>query len=151
MGILVSPGRGLLIYSPVFIFSFVGMVMVWRERGHILLKYLSLAPFLSVILAAKWVIWWGGFSYGPRLLADITPILCLYLYQPFESAAGRRLLKFVLFGICGLSVSVHVLGAFGDGSWNYTPVNVDHAPERLWSWVDSPPVYYAKRILARMR
>ncbi len=151
MGILVSPGRGLLIYSPVFVVSCVGMVMVWRESGHLLLKYLCLAPFLSLIVAAKWASWWGGHSYGPRLMADLTPILCLYLCQPFERAEGRRALKCVLLGLCGLSVSAHVLGAFGDGSWNYTPTNVDYTHERLWSWIDSPPIYYAKQLITKVR
>jgi hypothetical protein len=127
------------------------MVMVWKESGHLLLKYLSLAPFLSLIVVAKWANWWGGHSYGPRLLADITPIFCLYLYPPFERAEGRRVLKFVLFGLCSLSVSAHVLGTFGDGTWNYTPINVDHARERLWSWIDSPPVYYAKQLITKVR
>jgi Dolichyl-phosphate-mannose-protein mannosyltransferase len=59
-GVLASPSRGLLIYSPIFLFSFVGMVMVWRESGHILLKFLSLAPFLFILPIAKWATWWGG-------------------------------------------------------------------------------------------
>ena len=42
-------------------------------------------------------------------------------------------------------------GAFGDGSWNYTPTNVDYMHERLWSWVDSPPVYYAKQLISKVR
>jgi hypothetical protein len=151
MGILLSPGRGLLIYSPVFVVSCIGMAMSWREPGQLLLKYLSLAPFLTVIVAAKWVNWWGGHSYGPRLMADVTPILCLYLYRPFERAQGRRLWQFGLYGLCGLSVSAHILGAFGDGSWNYTPTNVDTARERLWSWVDSPPLYYGRQLLTKVR
>jgi hypothetical protein len=151
MGILLSPSRGLLIYSPVFVVSCIGMAMIWREPGQLLLKNLSLAPFLTLIVVAKWVNWWGGHSYGPRLMADVTPILCLYLYRPFEKVQGRRLLKFGLYGLCGLSVSAHVLGAFGDGSWNYTPMNVDHARERLWSWIDNPPVYYAKQLITNVR
>jgi hypothetical protein len=149
-GILLSPSRGLLIYSPIFVVSGVGMVMAWRESGHLLLKYLCLPPFLSLIVAAKWGSWWGGHSYGPRLLADLAPILCLYLYQPFEKSVGRRFLRFGLAALCGLSVSAHLLGAFGDGSWNYTPTNVDLARERLWSWIDSPPVYYAQQLIAKV-
>jgi hypothetical protein len=151
IGVLASPGRGLLIYSPVFVFSFIGMAMVWRESGHVPLKYLSLAPFLSIMLTAKWMAWWGGHSYGPRLLADITPILCLYLYPPFEWSQGKALLKAALMGLCGLSIGLHALGAFGDGSWNYTPINVDSAPKRLWSWVDSPPIYYGREMVTEVR
>lgn len=151
LGILVSPSRGLFIYSPIFVFAFVGMVMVWRKSGHVFLKYLSLSPFLAIFLAAKWVSWWGGHSYGPRLLADITPILCVYLYPPFERSEGNRFLKFTLLGLCGLSFSFHALGAFGSGSWNFTPTNVDYTPERLWSWVDSPLVYYVAEIVTDVR
>jgi hypothetical protein len=150
IGVLASPGRGLLIYSPVFVFSFIGMAMVWRGSGQILFKYLSLAPFLFIITTAKWVMWWGGHSFGPRLLADITPILCLYLYPPFEWSEGKAFLKAALIGLGGLSVGLHALGAFGDGSWNYTPINVDSAPKRLWSWVDSPPIYYGREMVTEV-
>jgi hypothetical protein len=37
-GILVSPSRGLFIYSPILLLSFVGMVMVWRDSTLVLLK-----------------------------------------------------------------------------------------------------------------
>jgi hypothetical protein len=151
MGILVSPGRGLLIYSPIFVLSLAGIVMIWRESGYVLLKYLSLSVVFLLILAAKYVNWWGGHSYGPRLLADITPILCLFLYPAFEWSEMRRFPKFAFIGLCGLSVSIHAVGAFSDGSWNYTPINVDQAPERLWSWVDSPPVYYVREMVNEAR
>ncbi|HEX9870175.1 MAG TPA: hypothetical protein VGC99_16595, partial [Candidatus Tectomicrobia bacterium] len=44
LGILVSPGRGLLIYSPILLCSFVAIAMVWRRSDQLLLKYLSFGP-----------------------------------------------------------------------------------------------------------
>jgi hypothetical protein len=153
-GVLVSPSRGLFIYSPILLFAFVGMVMVWKNSKSVLLKYLSLAPLLTILLTSKWINWWGGGSYGPRLLADITPFLCLYLYPPFERAQSRPFLKVVIIGLTALSISLHALRVFGGGDWNGHP-NVDWHPERLWSWVDSPPVYYGKTMamdaLAKLR
>ncbi len=146
MGILASPGRGLLIYSPIFFFSFVGMAMLWRGPGQVLLKYLSLAPVLLILFTSKWGMWWGGHSYGPRILADMTPILCLYLYLPFERAQGKAFLKYSIAALSALSIGLHALGAFSDGSWNKFPTDVDHHTERLWSWVDSPPVYYLQKV-----
>ena len=32
-GLLVSPNRGLFIYTPVMIFAFWGAVQVWRQRS----------------------------------------------------------------------------------------------------------------------
>jgi len=144
-GVMVSPARGLLIYSPILFFAFVGMMMVWRMPGYFLLKYLSLAPFPLVLLTAKWGMWWGGYSYGPRLLADVTPILCLYLYPLFERARSRGWLRYLLASLSALSIGLHALGAFSDGSWNKFPVSVDRHRTRLWSWVYSPPVYYSGR------
>jgi hypothetical protein len=46
-----------------------------------------------------------------------------------------------------LSIGLHALGVFSGGDWNGHPF-VDWHHERLWSWGDSPLVYYGKdRIL----
>jgi hypothetical protein len=145
-GILISPSRGLFIYSPILLLSFVGMVMIWWNSKLVLLKYLSLAPLLTLLLTSKWINWWGGGSYGPRLLADITPFLCLYLHPPFEWARSRPLLKSAITCLIAVSIGLHALRVFSGGDWNGHP-NVDLHPERLWSWADSPPVYYAKNAI----
>jgi Dolichyl-phosphate-mannose-protein mannosyltransferase len=145
-GTLISPSRGLFIYSPVLVLAFVGMVMVWSSPKQTLLKCLSLAPLLTILLTSKWINWWGGGSYGPRLLADTTPFLCLYLYPPFERAQSRSLLKYTIVALVALSVGLHALRVFGGGDWNGEP-NVDRHLERLWSWADSPPIYYGKNTL----
>jgi hypothetical protein len=79
-GILVSPGRGLFVYSPIFLLSLLGIVLAWGKNAAPLLRYLSMGVVLTILLYSKWGIWWGGHSYGPRLLADLTPILVLFLY-----------------------------------------------------------------------
>jgi hypothetical protein len=77
-GVFVSPSRGLFVYSPVLLFSVAGMLMLWR-RGPALWRALSLGVAMVVLLISKWLTWWGGHSWGPRLLADIDPILCFFL------------------------------------------------------------------------
>ena len=145
-GVLGSPGRGLFVYSPIFLVSVVGIAMSWRQPQQVLLKCLSFAPMMLILLISKWNIWWGGGSYGPRLLADLTPILCLFLYPALERVQSRWLLKGLIVGLAVLSMSLHALRVFGGGDWNGHP-NVDRQPERLWSWVDSPPVYYTKTLV----
>jgi hypothetical protein len=145
-GVLVSPARGLFVYSPILLVSAVGMVMVWRRPTPVLLRYLSLAPLPILVLTAKWLSWWGGGSYGPRLLADVTPLLCLYLYPAFEWARARPVVRCGLICLAAFSIALHALGVFGAGDWNGHP-NVDRHPERLWSWTASPPVYYAGNLV----
>lgn len=142
-GLLFSPARGLFIYSPIFIFSLWGMYLGWRS-GNWFLRYLSLGPVLVVLLYSKWFMWWGGYSYGPRLLADITPVLCFFLYPVCQQIQGRRVLigAFIVLGL--LSIGLHTIDVYwNDGNWEAIQ-DIDNHPERLWNWRNSPIVYCGK-------
>lgn len=154
-GVLASPARGLFIYSPVVLFSLHGMVIAWREPGHLLLKYLSPAPLLLLIPVATLGMWTGGWCYGPRLLADATPFLCLFLYPSFERAGQKSFVIYVIAGLAALSIFMHAIGVFSDYSFVLDPDNTyNHRfdpylhPELVWSWTDSPPGYLARQTLA---
>jgi hypothetical protein len=151
-GILASPARGLFVYSPIFLLSLWGMVVAWRRPGNELMKCLSIAPLALALLVAKWVNWFGGWCYGPRLLADATPILALFLVEPFERAARSWLWRVVAVVLAVASVTLHALGAFGDESWNLrlVPDRSGFHAERLWEWSDSPPVHNARRLMGEL-
>jgi hypothetical protein len=144
-GLLVGPSRGLFVYSPVLLFSVAGMVAVWR-RGPALWRMLSLGPPLAIVLVGKWVMWWGGHSWGPRLLADVVPILCFFLYPVTAALDRSRPMKVVFVALALWSVAAHALGAWlYDRRWDtLTPVAI-HA--RLGAWADSPLVYYGRQVL----
>jgi hypothetical protein len=136
-GILLSPGRGLFIYSPVLLLSVVGLGLAWKRNGDILLRYAGLGVLLTVLTYGKWISWWGGGSYGPRLLADLTPVLSLLLYPVSALLRTSRVLKVAFVILAIWSVVAHSIGAFADDlSWN-GDVDVDHVPGRLWSWTDN--------------
>ncbi len=154
-GVLASPARGLFIYSPIFLFSLRGIVIAWREPGHLLLKYLSLAPLLLLIPVATLGMWTGGWCYGPRLLADATPFLCFLLYPSFERAERKPFVYYVIAGLAALSFFMHAIGVFSDYSFILDPDNTyNHRfdpylhPELVWSWTDSPPGYVVRQTLA---
>jgi hypothetical protein len=147
LGILASPGRGLFVYSPILFLSLVGIVLVWRHPSPPWLRYLSLAPLPLLLVASKWSSWWGGWSYGPRMLADVTPIVSIFLVPPLERYGGKAWMRSAFVVLAVASIGLHALGAFNEEGWNWDPLDVDQHPERLWSWTDSPPVYYARRLL----
>jgi hypothetical protein len=105
---------------------------------------------LMIIPVATVRHWWGGWCYGPRLLADITPILCLFLIPSLELSRRHIWLKYAVAALTTISIGLHILGAYTDISWNEK-----HRPERnpgsLWSLTDSPPVYNAKQLIATVR
>jgi hypothetical protein len=147
-GVLVSPSRGLFVYSPVLLFSLAGMITIWR-RGPGLWRALSLGPPMVILLISKWLTWWGGHSWGPRLLADIAPILCFFLY-PITLYLDRRRLAKVLFVVLGLwSVAVHALGAMVyDRRWDASATQESYA--RLGPWSESPLAFYGREALSRL-
>ena len=71
-GLLVSPGRGLVWYSPVLVFAGVGAVRGFRTP---LYRWSALAALAYLVAMGRYEWWWGGESFGPRLLTDALPLL----------------------------------------------------------------------------
>ena len=137
-GLLFSPARGLFVYSPIFLFSVVTLGMAWRRGGDPLLRALGVGALLVVLLYSRWWPWWGGHTFGPRLLADLVPSLALALYPLRDGLNRSRWIKGAFVVALLWSVAAHSIGAFWDDiAWNAYPVDVDRAPQRLWSWTDN--------------
>src|SRR5205807_902608 len=81
-GVLISPGRGLLIYQPwVLLGLTLGMTGIGGQVGKQVDAPAGWRSFcfavigLHIALIAAWGVWWGGHCWGSRLLADIMPLL----------------------------------------------------------------------------
>jgi hypothetical protein len=109
-GLLVSPARGLLVFSPFLVFLPVGFMQRLRAPGTE-----GLAVALSVGIAAQVLLysqtdWRGGVSWGPRWLTDILPIL-VWMVAPAPLVLrpfGRGLLILAM----AASIGVQTVGAF---------------------------------------
>ena len=139
LAVLGSPGRGLFIYFPLALLGILGAVRVLRSGP---LRRSIYAPWIvsvaaQVALVASFANWWGGFSYGPRLLSEIEPFLLLLAIPLIEAGPGR-LFKAAFWLLLAWSAAVQAVGAFCyTGWWNAAPKNVDAAPERNWDWPSS--------------
>ena len=109
-GLLVSPTRGLLVFSPFLIFIPVGLAQRLRSP-----RSRGLAVALTFAVAAQILFyshgdWRAGCSWGPRWLTDILPIL-VWMLAPAPRVLrlpARSLL--ILFMVA--SISVQTIGAF---------------------------------------
>jgi len=146
-GILFSPSRGLFIYSPVFLFSLLGMVLAWGRSEPPLAKYLSAAVVLVIALYSRWKIWWGGWAYGPRLLADLTPLLTLLLVPAYRRIVDRPFLRSSFYLLAGISIAIHGLGAFAPAGWS---PDVGEPSRRLWSWSEGELMNSGCRLLFKV-
>ena len=111
-GILVSPSRGLLVFSPVMFAALWGFVRIFRDRRFSALRPVGLAALAMCLVVARWSGWWGGWCYGPRLLADAVTLLAFLAIPVAEEIRNRRALA-ATFGVClAWAVAVQGVGAF---------------------------------------
>ena len=141
-GVLVSPSRGLFIYSPVLLFPAVGL-LAWlvRRRGG-LLACAAVAVAVGIGTIAQFSVWWGGHSFGPRLLADVLPAMVLGVVPVWPAIRRGPVGRWLFAAAFAVSVLVQAVGAFYYPSprnvdWDTSPTDVDVAHERLWDWRDS--------------
>jgi GT2 family glycosyltransferase len=129
-GVLVSPSRGVFVYSPVFVFSVWGASRIWKERRWLPLRAAAIAVAGIWLVTARWQGWWGGWCFGYRLVVD-TAILLAFLAVPVMERIRARRSTAVVAGLLLLfSTGIQLLGAFSYDvvGWNNRPGFVALSP-----------------------
>jgi hypothetical protein len=137
-GLLVSPNRGLFIFSPVLIVALAGVPAVLRERSRSPAAWCAITLLVQYGFYGSYAVWWGGHTYGPRYMLDVLPLAvppAIAALQTFRLAAVTVPLAAAALA---WSVAVAAIGAFyhPNGDWNVDPVSVDRQQSRLWDWRD---------------
>jgi hypothetical protein len=119
VGLMISPSRGLLVFSPFLAAGFWGAYRVWTLPQYRALRPLTLAAAATMLLQSKWFDWWGGWAYGYRPWLEAIPVLALCLL-PVLGTIMRRHWAAALFTLAlGWSIFVQGLGALAyDKYWN---------------------------------
>jgi hypothetical protein len=156
---LVSPSRGLLVFSPIVLVAVVGVIIAQRRRSLTALEMLSaLAIPCSLVAIALFPVWWAGTSFGPRFMTETLPFFFV-LSIPFvdwivawraERPAHRPLTyRIAVIGavvLLACSVLVNAQGGLLRSTicWNLktqSVASVDSDPARVWSWSNPQFVY----------
>ena len=141
LGLLVSPAKGLLVFTPVALMAVAGLVRALRYDERALAATCGAAAIAHWLLLGRWAEWHGGESWGPRMMTDALPLLFLFLPDGYDLAPRIT----VALGV--VSVAVQALGAFAyDYRWErlrQRPVAAVH-PE-IWDVAHAPVAYYAGR------
>jgi len=135
---LFSPSRGLLIFTPIVLFSVAGMVVAWRGRWRF-----PLTPWLIAIVAAHSILialYWPGHCYGPRYFTDITYLFIFFLIPVVLKGVQAHLamwrMLFLLLAAWGIFVHARGATSHAANQWSLLPQNVDTAQWRVWDWSD---------------
>jgi hypothetical protein len=104
LGLLFSPGKGLLLYSPLIVLGALGLPRMWREDRSLTLALLAF--FLSLTLISGASTYWGDEVWGPRYIVPASWALLV----PIAWWAGTVTRQKVVAGVACLGILVQVLG-----------------------------------------
>lgn len=111
--LLFGDERGLFFFSPIFLFSLLGIMYVLRKKEENRVVYIVPIALIAVniFLYSAWGDPWGGWAYGPRYLIASMPWLALFVGVALTHGrflASRKILALILFLF---SSAVALLGA----------------------------------------
>lgn len=128
-GLLVSPTRGLFVFSPFLLFVpwFIRRVVA-EQPGRGLTIAVGCAMLTQLLFYAM-IDWRQGMSFGPRWLTDMLPML-MWMLPPVVKALARN--GRVAFGVASLvAISIQAIGAFWFTGVAETPVITAKGPDRM--------------------
>lgn len=119
-GNLISPSRGLFVFSPFLLFATLGGWLAWRRTEFAALRPLAIGIGLMLIVESKHYDWWGGWTYGYRHIVDLAPLCSILLIPAMGLVVARRGLALTFGALVVWSILVQSIGAFAyDGmGWN---------------------------------
>ena len=148
LGVLVSPGRGLFVYQPWLLVLVLLPCVAGADRGRGLrgwTAFLVIACAVHTLLVSSWRMWWGGDSWGPRLMTEVIPLAALLALGPLTWLWQRRVGRRVVLALGIVGIWMHMAGPYFHGlRWNSTPDRIDTNPGRLWDW-GNPPFMFPLR------
>ena len=131
LGLLVSPSRGLFVYSPFLLLALPSFARILRDARYRVLIPLIAGGIGMMVIAFKWFDWWGGWSYGYRPLVDTMPLVILLFIPNVADILARPARRAVFLTLLIWSIGVQAIGAFAYELWGW------NARRRV------PPVYAA--------
>ena len=136
-GLLFSPNRGILTFSPWLVAGFAGLTVALLGRRIPLLRYIAVATLLTIAFYSSNPGWDGGFSYSYRYLVDLTPGLALGAALVWEWIQSRGWRIALLGGMLAVSLGVQIVGAFDyPCGWYRSPQKDPRNMARIFDWRD---------------
>lgn len=127
-GNLLSPSRGVFVFQPYFLLILPALFMVRQKIKQQPLVLFCLSWFvLQVLISSRAVAWWGGHSYGSRILTDglvglyLLLVVLWHQLAPTLSINRQRTVGWLFVIIGGWAIFVHSFQGLynkNTGRWN---------------------------------
>lgn len=145
---LVSPYRGILLYSPIVVFCLWGL---WKAYKQKVVPGLVALSFLGALMASVWLyqsydIWYAGTSIGPRFLFEGLTVLFYFLPFGFGGGADSFLLRWGWRLAIGVSLISHIIPGYH--RWRWETISEQNYPHSVWKGDSHPLGYVLKNVFS---
>jgi len=156
VGLLLSPGRGALLYCPALFLGYALLPELWRRSREAAVVAGLTLPVL-VLLYSRWWMWEGGWCWGPRFLLPGVVVALLPLGMLDLSRLPRRarmgvsalLVASVLVAASAMLANFHdyhqwVKRWWADHAGELIPQGIQYYTLIRWDWHFSPLLAYPR-------
>lgn len=150
IGLLVSPGKGLLFFCPLVILGLVALPALLRQQPILGWSLLAAVGARVLVIAAR-SDWHGGFGLGPRYLLLVLPLLVLPIGAWLrEKPSATRLRVVLAVGVLAAVQQFYfVLGevfSYYHGIWKFAEHEgrLELLRDIYFNWGFSPLVFLLK-------
>lgn len=110
--LLFGDERGLFFFSPLFLFSLLGILYALRKKEERTVYIVPIALIVvNIFLYSSWGDPWGGWAYGPRYLIACMPWLALFVGVALSRGRFLTLKKLLALILFLFSSAIALLGA----------------------------------------
>jgi len=121
--------KGWLIYSPIIIFSLVGIPFLYKKMKGLCLPILIFLV-LNLYIVFSWWTWWYGGSFGQRALIESYSILAIPFAAIVEKIFHSRIIPRVLFS--SILTIFFVLGLWNNIKYYYGSIHWDSMTKKAY-------------------
>ena len=146
-GLLISPGKGLLLFCPLVLLGLFAFPALLRRR-RVLAVALSAAIGARILVIASRSDWHGGFGVGPRYMLLVVPLLLLPLgaWISERPSAGRLAALLTVGALAAIQQFYFVLGeifSFYHSIWKFAEFHgrLELLEDIYFDWGFSPLLF----------
>jgi hypothetical protein len=115
IGLLVSPGVGLVFFFPIAVLLPLGAMYMYKENRALFLlcTYIIITNWIyigTLSYGGEPASWSGGVAWGPRYLIPVMPFIMILLGSIFMHLRKRITLKAIVIGLCLVGFYINLSG-----------------------------------------
>jgi glycosyltransferase involved in cell wall biosynthesis len=120
---LFSYRKGLFIYTPLLLFAFAGIILLWMKRSPHALPVTLFVP-LNIYIIFSWWCWWYGGGFGQRAFIDSYALMAVSAAAllGYAFSSGRKWLR---NGIITAYLVLMSLGIFNNIQYYHGAIHWD--------------------------